>query len=396
MAGSRRIGASLDPGKIAAMPDFMSQILGPPPATLAASKLRGLAFALILVAITTLIVGVLFALLHVDRIVGVFIIPVLIVSIRWGLWPGVLAAVASVAAIIVLFAPQPLAGPAQYWEQSVRLAVFVAVAVVASRLAVSLKQHAEAAERAINETRRREETDQLREALIGSVSHELRTPLASILGATTVLCSSPALRAEPQLQGLASVVRTETERLNNVIQNLLDATRISSEGLRPRFEWAEVADIVNAALERRAARFAGRTVEVDLTAELPLVYVDQVMVEQALGQLLDNAAKYSPEDSPIRVTGRAVDGAVVVSVVDRGIGLLADELERLGERFFRGPRTVATTTGSGFGIWIAKAFLHASGGSLTATSDGADKGAAFNIRLPIPAQHPQARDPDHE
>ena len=113
MAGSKRIGAGRHPGKIAAMPDFMSQILGPPPATLAASKLRGFAFALILVAITTLVVGVLFALLHVDRIVGVFIIPVLIASIRWGLLPGVLAAFASVALIIALFTPPPphLAGP---------------------------------------------------------------------------------------------------------------------------------------------------------------------------------------------------------------------------------------------------------------------------------------------
>jgi K+-sensing histidine kinase KdpD len=378
------------------MPDFMSQILGPPPLTLAASKARGFAFALALVAVATIVVGVLFALLQVDRIVGVFIIPVLIASIRWGLWPGVLAAVSSVALIIALFTPPPLSFQALYWEQSVRLAVFIAVAVVASRLAVTLKQHAELAERAINETRRREETDQLREALIGSVSHELRTPLASILGATTVLCSSPALRAEPQLEGLASVVRTETERLNNVIQNLLDATRISSEGLRPRFEWAEVSDIVNAAIERRGGRLAGHAVEVELARELPLVYVDQVMVEQALGQLLDNAGKYSPEDSPIHITGRAADGAVVVSVIDRGAGLVAEELPRLGERFFRGSRTAPTTPGSGFGIWIAKAFLHASGGSLTATSDGPDRGSTFNIRLPIPAQHPVARDPDHD
>ena len=94
---------------------------------------------------------------------------------------------------------------------------------------------------------------------------------------------------------------TETERLNNVIQNLLDATRISSEGLRPRFEWAEVSDIVNAALEKRRNRLGERALDVDLAPELPLVYVDPVMVEQALEQLLDNSAKYSPESEPIRV-----------------------------------------------------------------------------------------------
>ncbi len=219
----------------------------------------------------------------------------------------------------------------------VRLVVYVVVAVMASRLARSLKDHAATAERALNETRRRQETDQLREALIGSVSHELRTPLSSILGATTVLCSAAAVRAEPQLEALAGVVRTETERLNNVIQNLLDATRISSEGLRPRFEWAEIADIVNAALEKRRMQLGARVLDVDLAPELPLVYVDPVMVEQALEQLLDNAAKYSPESEPVRITARAADGAVALSVIDRGAGLSQDELARLGERFFRGP-----------------------------------------------------------
>lgn len=368
----------------------MSSVLGPPSLTLGASKARGFAAASLLVLLATLLVGVLFWLFNIERIVGIYLIPVLISSIRWGLWPGLFAAVTSVLLIDALFALtiKPIFLSLD-WEELVRLGVFATVAIVASRLAQSVKQHAETAERAINETRRRGETDQLREALIGSVSHELRTPLASILGATTVLCGSSAARSEPQLAGLASVVRTETERLNNVIQNLLDATRISSEGLRPRFEWAEISDIVNAAIERRSARLGGHSVEVDLAAELPLVYVDQVMVEQSLGQLLDNAVKYSPEASPIRIAARGDGDAVTISVTDQGAGILPDELPRLGERFFRGSRTAATTNGSGFGVWIAKAFLHANGGSLAATSNGAGKGSTFNIRLPIPAQQPQ-------
>ena len=113
------------------------------------------------------------------------------------------------------------------------------------------------AERATNEARRRAETEQMREALIGSVSHELRTPLSSILGATTVLASAPAVTADPKLEGAGQSGARGDRRLNNVIQNLLDATRISSDGLRPRFEWAEVADIVNAALERHRAQLDG-------------------------------------------------------------------------------------------------------------------------------------------
>ena len=180
------------------MPDFMSRILGPPWLTHGASKARGFAAALVLVALATLLVGLLLWLFHVERIVGVYLIPVLISAIRWGLWPGLFAAISSVALISALFskATQPVFLTLD-WEQIVRFGVFALVAIVASRLAHIVKQHAEAAERAINEARRRAETEQMREALIGSVSHELRTPLASILGATTVLTSAPAVTADP-------------------------------------------------------------------------------------------------------------------------------------------------------------------------------------------------------
>ena len=369
------------------MPDFMSRVLGPPWLTHGASKARGFASALALVAIATLLVGLLFWLLNAERIVGVYLIPVLISAIRWGLWPGLLAAVSSVVLISLLFSKpaQPIFLSLDL-EQIVRLGVFTLVAIVASRLAQSVKQHAETAQRAVNEARRRAETEQMREALIGSVSHELRTPLASILGATTVLTSAPAVTADPKLQALANVVREETERLNTVIQNLLDATRISADALRPRFEWAEVADIVNAALQRHRARLIGHEVKLDLAGELPLAYVDQNLIEQALGHVIENAMKYSPPGSPIRICGAVENGMIAVTVADSGAGLTADELGRLGERFFRGDRASATTTGSGLGLWIARAFLHANGGSLDANSDGADRGSTLILRLPIPAQ----------
>jgi len=369
------------------MPDFMSRVLGPPWLTHGTSKARGFASALVLVAIATLLVGLLFWLLNAERIVGVYLIPVLISAIRWGLWPGLLAAVSSVALISLLFSKpmQPVLLSLDL-EQIVRFGVFALVAIVASRLAQSVKLHAEVAERAINEARRRAETEQMREALIGSVSHELRTPLASILGATTVLTSAPAVTADPKLEALAKVVREETERLNTVIQNLLDATRISADALRPRFEWAEVADIVNAALQRHRARLTGHAVKLDLAPELPLAYVDQNLIEQALGHVIENAMKYSPPGSPIRICGAVENGMIAVTVADSGAGLTADELGRLGERFFRGERASATTTGSGLGLWIARAFLHANGGSLDVSSDGADRGATLILRLPIPAQ----------
>jgi two-component system sensor histidine kinase KdpD len=369
------------------MPDFMSNVLGPPWTTLGASKVRGFASALVLVALATLLVALLFWLFNIERIVGVYLVPVLISSIRWGLWPGMLAAFASVTMITLLFAK--VTNPVFFgldWEQIVRFGVFSLAAIVASRLAQSVKLHAEAAERATNEVRRRAETEQLRDALIGSVSHELRTPLSSILGATTVLATAPAVTSDPKLESMARVVREETARLNNTIQNLLDATRISSDGLRPRFEWAEVSDIVNAAVERHRPRLNGRTIEIDILPELPLVYVDQNLIEQALSQVIANALKYSDAPLPARVSGRVENGALVLAVSDQGLGISAEELPHLAERFFRGERVATTTPGSGLGLWIAKAFLHANGGSLEVRSSGANQGAKIILRLPIPAQ----------
>jgi len=245
--------------------------------------------------------------------------------------------------------------------------------------------------RALNEAKMRSETELLREALIGSVSHELRTPLASILGAATVLSKSDAIAKDERLASLAGVVRDEADRLNNEIQNLLDATRISREQIRPRQEWIEPQDIVNAALERRRRRLSTHHVSLDMETNLPFIYVDPVLVEQAFGQVVDNAAKYSPPGSPITVAAKRNGHDLVLSVRDRGLGLTAQENAQIGERFFRGARHAAATSGSGLGLWIAKAFVSANGGKLEAASAGAGLGTTVSIHLPFatPANQPE-------
>jgi len=236
---------------------------------------------------------------------------------------------------------------------------------------------------AISEARMRSQTDQLREALIGSVSHELRTPLASILGAATVLSAAPALRQEKKLTALVHDVRDEAERLNNDIQNLLDATRISSDGIKPRIEWADPADIINSAVDRCRHRLSNRHLLIDVPADLPLVHVDPVLVQQALVQIFDNAVKYSDSGSPIKVTARTQDGRLIISVTDQGAGLTTTEASKIWERFARGERHAATTSGSGLGLWIASAFIGANDGKISAVSEGPGLGTTVAIELPV-------------
>jgi K+-sensing histidine kinase KdpD len=240
--------------------------------------------------------------------------------------------------------------------------------------------------RALNDAKMRSETELLREALIGSVSHELRTPLASILGAATILHNAPALAKDGRLLALTAVVRDEAERLNIDIQNLLDATTISRQQVRPKLQWVEPVDIVNAAFEHRRRRLTGYPVTLDLDSNLPIVHVDPAQVRQALMQILDNAAKYSPVGSPIRIAARSNGRTVVLSVHDRGAGLTHEEQRQVGSRFFRGPRHAATTSGSGLGLWIAKAFISANGGKVEVESDGVDLGSAVSIQLPMSAE----------
>jgi two-component system sensor histidine kinase KdpD len=236
---------------------------------------------------------------------------------------------------------------------------------------------------AISEARMRSQTDQLREALIGSVSHELRTPLASILGAATVLSAAPALANEKKLKALAHDVRDEAERLNNDIQNLLDASRISSDGLMPRIEWADPEDIINSTIERSRYRLTERHLVLDLPGDLPLVRVDPVLVQQALVQVFDNAVKYSTRGSRITVSARVRGNRLVVAVADEGAGITPAEQSQLWERFARGQRHVATTSGSGLGLWIANAFIAANGGKINAASAGPGQGTTVAIELPV-------------
>lgn len=236
--------------------------------------------------------------------------------------------------------------------------------------------------RLIDEATRRAQTDLLRKALIGAVSHDLRTPLASIVGASTILVDAPPIRQDPRLRALLEVLHDEAGRLNDDIQNLLDAIRITNENVRAQAEWVDLADVVNAAIERRRARLAGRPIEVDLTGDLPLVKVEARLIEQAFGHILENAAKYSSPRSPISVHATANAEQVVLSVRDEGIGLTREEIEHIWERSFRGARH-PDVGGTGLGLWIARAFVVANGGTIEAVSAGPRRGTTISISLPV-------------
>jgi K+-sensing histidine kinase KdpD len=230
-------------------------------------------------------------------------------------------------------------------------------------------------------------TEVLRDALIGGVSHELRSPLASILGTCSVLNQMPVILSDRKSHELVEAIHDQAGQLDGEIRDLLDATRISAKGIQPQLTWTDPTDIVNAAVKQKARRLASHRVALDLQQDVPLIHVDSVLIEQAIGQILENAAKYSPAGTAIKVASRREVSSVVLSVSDQGSGLTAEEKEQLGKSGFRGKRQPIGGVGSGLGLWIASTFVSANGGTLHADSRGPNLGTTKSLRFPTATEN---------
>lgn len=237
--------------------------------------------------------------------------------------------------------------------------------------------------RALEERQLRQRSDALRDIMIEAVSHELRTPIAGILGSASVLSAAPSVAAEPHLHELARAIASEAARLDRRIQSLLDVTRIRAGALQPRFDELDPADIVNAALDSAAERLQGRRIVLDLGRDLPWVRVDPVLVEQALVNILENAAKFAPAGAPIVVAGKRYGDRLALDVRDEGPGLDRSEAEQVFERFHRGERHADIAGGSGLGLAIARTFVEANGGSIEPLSEGPGRGTTMRMWLPL-------------
>jgi len=235
--------------------------------------------------------------------------------------------------------------------------------------------------KAIEKAMMQAQADQLKNALVATMSHELRTPLVSILGAASVLSEMASVRNDARAQPLVGAIHDEAARLDSNLQNLVDAARITVGLEQPNRQWTDPVDLIHAAIAQRSTQLTSHHLEVSLAPDLPLVSVQSALVENALAQLLDNAAKYSPPGSTIKIDGRLDQDWVALSVSDQGIGLTAEEQPRIGQWSFRGRHT-AEIPGSGLGLWIANTLVTANGGRLDAESAGPGLGTTVRVRLP--------------
>ncbi|MDP2273476.1 MAG: DUF4118 domain-containing protein [Archangium sp.] len=230
------------------------------------------------------------------------------------------------------------------------------------------------------------QTEEMRSSLLSAVSHDLRTPLAAITGAATTLKENAATLAPATRDELIDAICVEAERLERLVGNLLDMSRLQSGVLEVKREWVPLEEVIGAALGFVEGALGARPIRTRLPADLPLIPVDPVLLEQVFRNLLDNVAKYTPAGTPVELAARAVEGGVEVVVEDEGPGLAPGTEQKVFEKFFRGAHP--GTQGAGLGLAICKGIIDAHGGTLRAGTS-ARGGARFTLTIPLVGVAPQ-------
>lgn len=236
-------------------------------------------------------------------------------------------------------------------------------------------------EKRIFESKRLEESEKLHQTILSSISHEMRTPLTSILVAASALGVDEINRNPLQVKNLSEQLMDSGDRLNRVVENLLDMTRLSSGVLALKREWQDIHDLVGVTLRKNEKNLARHHIEIELPDDLPLVLMDFRLIEHALSNLLINAVTYSPPGTQVKISAKAYDKMMHIEVEDEGPGIPAEHKDKVFEKFFRLEGTPAG--GTGLGLSIVKSIVEVHHGKVFIKTPETSQGACFVIELPI-------------
>lgn len=338
---------------------------------------RALAFGLSVsgVAVTVGIVALLRSWFDLPTAVLLYLLPIIAAAIRWGRGPAAFAALAAALAHDYFFVPPVGTLSVTKPDEAVGLALLLFTALATAQLADRARhaaQHERAAQVAI-------QAGEMKTALLHAVSHDLRTPLASIKANVSGLRQSDVTYSAEDRAELLEAIDDEADRLDRLVANLLDASRLEAGVLVPRKEPQDLAELAHAVLARTAHLLDGRAVQLDVQPGMPLVRCDYAQLDQALTNLVENAARHTPTGSPIEVKLTADNAAARIEVVDHGPGIAKADRARVLRPFERG-RTSAS--GSGLGLSIARGIAEAHGGRLL-VEETVGGGACLCLTLPL-------------
>ena len=343
-----------------------------------------------------------------------FLLVVLFVALFWGSRPALLASVLGMFCFNFFFLPPLYTLTIAHAENWIALIVFFTTALAVGQLSARAKQRAEEAESGkrqieslykqlqaaferASEAEAAKRSERLKSALLDAVTHDLRTPLTSIKASITTLIdeargptddNQPVVLDEESRAEMLEVIDQESDRLNRFISDLIELARIEAGELQLRRRWGAVDEIISTALTRAKSLIANHKVHVNSETESPVVRVDANAVSEVIYTLVDNAAKYSPPGSTIRIdTHRGQDGMVVMAVEDEGSGIPPQMRERVFDKFFRATRNGDVSThqpsGTGLGLAIAKGIVEAHEGKIWIENASNGKGTRVVFTLPI-------------
>lgn len=225
------------------------------------------------------------------------------------------------------------------------------------------------------------ETEQLRSALLSSVSHDLRTPLASVIGSTSSLLEYSETISDDDRKVLLHTVLTEAERLNRYIQNLLDMTRLGGGKITLKRDWVDISDIIYSAVDRLRKELLPFKIDINIPAGTPLLYVHGVLIEQALVNVLDNAASFSPSDGIICINVNYDEMNVMIDVCDQGPGIPANEREKVFDMFYSMREGDRKHQGTGLGLAICRGLIETHGGNVFVLEGSEGHGTCIRMIL---------------
>lgn len=315
-------------------------------------------------------------------LVMVYLIGIGVAAVRWGRGPSIVASALSVFAYNFFFVPPYYTVMVHDQRHLLTFVMMFGVGLLVSGLTIRLRRQA----LETREATMRAQTEEMRSSLLSAISHDLRTPLAVITGAATALRDEPTTHTAAVHAELLDTLCEEAERLERLVRNLLDMTQLQAGMLNLKREWIPLEEVIGSALTRLESKLTQRAIRTVLPADLPLVLVDPVLLEQVLINLLENACKYTPAGSPIELRAQANDARVTLEVIDAGPGIASGDEERIFEKFYRGQQTGAR--GAGLGLAICRGIVEAHGGSISAEKR-AEGGALFRVTLPRQGNAPQ-------
>jgi len=304
------------------------------------------------------------------NIVMFYLLAVVFVAIRWGRGPAITTSIISVLTFDFFLVPPYLTLSVADIEYIFTFTAFLIVGIIVSTFASKVREQI-----------MQHQTEKLHSALLNSISHDLKTPLVSITGSLSALLDKKSNLDAQHIRELLETAKGESDRLNRIVNNLLDMTKMESGVLRISKKPCDLRDLIGACLEQLKEKIGCREIKIEIPKDSPEISVDFPFMLKALFNIVDNALKYSPDGAPVEIRAEFFQHKAQVTIKDSGLGIPREDLKRIFEKFYRVERS-QNVSGTGLGLCISKSIIEAHNGKICAES-APGKGSTFTVELPL-------------